>query len=432
MMDGNQILSSLEKLRNINSSKDIPQLTHAMFPGTHCPLMGAAMAVRGIQNAVLLVIGTDECAYYTKHMTLHSDDFGGMGGRCVSAVLDTRDITFGCKEKLDSAVSELMEEYNPPAVFLVTTCVVEIIGDDMDSLAEGYSKQYSIPFLSVHTEHFKCENHLPGLERTISACLNMMKPSPSEGTVNILGQRMGKFEETELAQMLRENGIKIGMQLPCGCTVDEIVKAPSARVNIVLNNIALPLAKKMKETFNIPYVLFEKFTDPENILKAYQHLFEILEKPFPEILMQKYQQAQESVLKTQNQLQGVPYIYGNTPFDCMEFNAFLVKLGMVPQIIQTASVDMDNQYLNYILDSADPYVAKTANIAPLQYVYDVLHPHLYLGHEYAPRLRKKGMAVVRSDSASSMLGFEITDFITKELVRAAHEAHQYQKEEGLA
>ena len=80
MIDGNEILSQLKKLRDITTSKDIRQLTYAMFPGTHCPLMGAAMAVRGIKDAVLLVVGTDECAYYTKHMTLHSDEFGGLGG----------------------------------------------------------------------------------------------------------------------------------------------------------------------------------------------------------------------------------------------------------------------------------------------------------------------------------------------------------------
>ena len=80
MIDGKEILSRLGKLRDVTCSKDIAQLTYAMFPGTHCPLMGAAMAVRGIQDAVLLVVGTDECAYYTKHMTIHSDDFGGLQG----------------------------------------------------------------------------------------------------------------------------------------------------------------------------------------------------------------------------------------------------------------------------------------------------------------------------------------------------------------
>ena len=50
MIDGKEILSRLGKLRDVTCSKDIAQLTYAMFPGTHCPLMGAAMAVRGIQR----------------------------------------------------------------------------------------------------------------------------------------------------------------------------------------------------------------------------------------------------------------------------------------------------------------------------------------------------------------------------------------------
>ena len=427
MMDGNEILSRLGKLREVNSSKDIQQLTAAMFPGTHCPLMGAAMAVRGIRDAVLLVVGTDECAYYTKHMTLHSEEFGGLGGRCVSAVLDTRDVTFGCKAMLDEAVKELVEEYSPRAVFVVSTCVVEVIGDDTDSMSEAYTKEYGIPFLPVHTEHFKCENHLPGLERTISACFSLMKPCP-EGTkphgVNLLGQRAGIFEQTELYQILHADGVEVVMELPCGCTVDEIVKAPQAKANIVVNPIALPLAEKMKEEFGTPYVLFDKFTDPERIQKTYQELFQALELPYPQKLVELYEGSKKKAQDASHHLKGVTYIYGNTPFDCLEFNNFMVNLGMIPQIIQTVSVEpeRDKGYLTDILSHSDPYVTKTANIAPLQYVYDVLHPNLYLGHEYAARLRKKGIAMVHSDRASSMLGFEITDFITEELVRAAQEA----------
>ena len=430
MIDGKEILSRLGKLRDVTCSKDIAQLTYAMFPGTHCPLMGAAMAVRGIQDAVLLVVGTDECAYYTKHMTIHSDDFGGLQGRCVSAVLDTRDVTFGCKAKLDQAVAELVAEYSPKAVFIVTTCVVEIIGDDADAFADSYSEQYGIPFMAVHTEHFKCENHLPGLERTITACLGLMEDRPKTDTVNLLGQRMGSFETTELARVLREAGVGIGMQLPCGCTVEDIRNAASARVNIVVNAIALPLAEKMQERFGIPYVFFDKFTDPDRIYATYRRLFEALALPLPAALETLYEQAKAAAESAKPALQGVRYIYGNTPFDCLEFNQFMVSLGMIPQIIQTVSVEpeRDKLYFTDILAKSDPYVTKTANIAPLQSVYDILRPDLYLGHEYPARLRKKGIAMVRSDKASSMLGFEITGFIAGELARAANESREYQKE----
>lgn len=430
-MDGNQLLEKLGKLGDITSMKEVAPLTDAMFPGAHCPLMGAAMTVRGIRDALILIIGTDECAYYTKHMTIHSEEFGGMMGRCVSVVLDTRDVTFGCKKKLEAAMKELMEEYKPKAVFLVTTCVVEVIGDDADAFADELSEQYQIPVLPVHTEHFKCDNHMPGLERAITVCLELMKEQPKKESVNLLGQRMGNFETTELSRMLREHGISVGMQLPCGCTVEEIEKAPEAKLNIVVHNIALPLAKKMQEKFGTPYVFFNKFTDPDHIYDAYKTLFSHLGQPLPEEIESLYQEAKKAKEAARRDLEGITYIYGNTPFDCMEFNELMVEEGMIPQVIQISSFDeeIDGPVAKRIAESADPYVAKSANIAPMQYIYDVLHPNLYLGHEFAQRLRKKKIAMVHSDKASGMLGFEVTSYILEELKRAADEARELAKEE---
>lgn len=116
-MDGKELVEKLAKLSQVQSIKDIPQLTHALFPGTHCPLMGAAMAVGGIKDSLIVVVGTDECTYYTKSMTIHSEKFGGIGGRCVSVVLDDHDVTFGSAEKVQEAFKEIIEEYRPQCVF---------------------------------------------------------------------------------------------------------------------------------------------------------------------------------------------------------------------------------------------------------------------------------------------------------------------------
>lgn len=230
-MDGKELVEKLAKLSQVQSIKDIPQLTHALFPGTHCPLMGAAMAVGGIKDSLIVVVGTDECTYYTKSMTIHSEKFGGIDGRCVSVVLDDHDVTFGSAEKVQEAFKEIIEEYRPQCVFLVTTCVIEIIGDDFDAISEGLSELYGIPVLPVHTEHFKCEDHLPGLERTITVCAEMMKSCDSDNSVNLLGQRMGDFATTELlchaAESRRKNRFAAAMRLfgrrykKCCCSESE-------------------------------------------------------------------------------------------------------------------------------------------------------------------------------------------------------------------
>ena len=127
-------------------------------------------------------------------------------------------------------------------------------------------------------------------------------------------------------------------------------------------------------------------------------------------------------------LTGVTYIYGNTPFRTFEFNRFMVDMGMVPLVLQTSALTLEDAADKAaILAKCDPYVTKTANIAPLQYVYDVLHPMLYLGHEYANRLRQKGIALVRTDGASSMLGFEVTGYAVQALMTAAQEARALRK-----
>ncbi len=431
-MDGKQLIGRLRRLSQIHSVKDLPQLTHALFPGTHCPLMGAAMAVGGIRDGLLVVVGTDECTYYTKSMTIHSERFGGISGRCVSVVLDDRDVTFGSTQKMYDAFEDIMKEYQPKCVFLVTTCVVEIIGDDYDALADDLSNTYGIPVLPVHTEHFKCEDHFPGLERTITVCADMMEAQPRGNAVNILGQRMGDFATTELYRRLLQSGVPIGMQLPCGCTVDDIRRGPSGRVNIVVHDIALPLAKEMKKRFGIPYVHFDKFVMPDNIYQAYQTLYDALGLPLPDDVAAQYQDVKKEAEQAKAAVQGISYIYGNTPYYCFELNSFLTGLGMTPQIIQSNRFsETDESYVQDILTHTDPYVCKAANIAPLQYIYDELHPYIYMGHEFGDRLRRKGIAILHSDRAGGMLGFEVTSYLLRQLKEAIAEARTYREEAGL-
>ena len=430
-MDGNELLGRLNRLSKVQTIKDIPQLTTALFPGTHCPLMGAAMIAGGIKDCLLVIVGTDECSYYTKSLTL-SDRYGGINGRCVSVVLDSHDVTFGSAESMHKAFKEIVAEYRPKCVMLVTTCVIEVIGDDYDAIAEELTKQYSIPVMAVHTEHFKCEDHFPGFERAITACQSIMQPQECDGSVNVLGQRFGDFADTELYALLTKSGVKIGVQLPSGCTSDDIRRAPAAKINIVVNDIALPLAQAMQEQYNIHYVYFNRFAVPEKILQAYQHLFAYLELPLPAEVNAKFDECKALEQETMPVVQGVPYIFGNTQYDCFELNNYLCRLGLVPQLIQSNKLRQEHfEDIKGILATTDPYVCKAANIAPLQYVYDVLHPWIYIGHEFGERLRRKGIAQLHSDPAGKMLGFECNTFLLKILQQAVADAKVFRKEAVL-
>lgn len=427
-MDGNKIIAKLNHLSEVYSSKDIHQLSAAMFPGSHCPLMGAMMAIGGIEDALMLVLGTDECTFYTKKATVGGFSFeDSLNNRCYSVTIDQHDVTFGCKETLYRAFAELMEEITPKAVFLVTTCVLEVTGDDVDSMAAELQGKYNVPILPVHTEHFKSINHLPGVRDTITACLPLIRECAEvkKNRVNVLGQRLGKFYSTELHRILTERGVEVGMMLPGGCKVEDIQNAAESGVNIVVHPLGLPLAKAMEKKFGTPYVFFDKYVDPENIMEKYHDLFAHLGLTIDEEIKTLYAEAKQVVEDAKKEVAGMRYVFGNTALACFEYNAFMVSLGMEPQIIQTNEFEPeDEDYKQYILKHYDPYLCRTANIAPLQYVYDIIHPDLYLGHEYASRLLAKGIMLVHPGDINNMLGFEVTKVTVGGLIQSAKESKE--------
>ncbi len=414
--DGAELLKDLKTLKNVKSMKDVTDITHTQFPGTHCPLMGALLVVRGIKDSLAFIVGTDECVYYSKSMTMAFDGFGGLTGRCVSVRLDTNDVTFGSAEKVEEAFKEVVEEYKPSCVFLISTCVIEIIGDDIDAMAKKFKKEYNIPVLPVHTEHFKCEDHLPGIERALSACTEFMEKQETSHSVNVLGQRHGDFTLTELHKTLVTENIEINMQLPTNCLIDDIKSATKACLNIVVNETARELAEKMYEKFQIPYIIFDKYCSHDSNLRAYQELFKSLNMDFPEYLTEKYNIIKKAFEESKGKFNGLTYIFGGSPFASYEHIKLMNELGLEPLLLQVSALDERHHAdIEVITEKYDPYVTRIANVAGMTYVYDVLKPDLNFGPAYQHILMEKKITPVQFTNSSDMIGFELCEIFMQGL-----------------
>lgn len=417
-----RIGSRLRRLGEVSMMKQVEPLSYALFPGYHCPLMGAMLTIGKIRDAVMLVIGPDECTYYTKMATSDGGRMASEGCQIVSVVLDQHDVTFGCKETITEAFRELNEEYHPQCVFAVTTCVPEVTGDDVESMAAVFSSQYGFPVVVVHAENFKTDDHMPGIEHTLTGCLPLMQPKECNGSVNVLGLRLGDFSKTETCRILRESGVTIGLNLPGSCSVADIQNAPAAKVNLVVHPVGLPLAKAMEEKFGIPYVDFERFSRPDSILTAYEQLFAALEKPMPEQLRLSYADAVARSEAAAPKLKGLTYFSGNTALCNFELHAFLTELGMEPVLLQISDLeDIDRRWRDIILAHCDPYVTRAANMGALGYMYPILKPDLNIGAGTGPEMRAVGTVMVRMMNAYNMLGFEVNQMVIAAMLKAAAE-----------
>jgi nitrogenase molybdenum-cofactor synthesis protein NifE len=415
-------------MSEVTRLRDIPPLSHAVFPGAHCPLFGAAMTLAGISDALMVVVGTEECAYYTKDFTIRREGFGGLGGRCVSFVLNHSDIALGCCEALAEELKDVILERKPSVVFLVTTCLIEITGEDAELVGRRVARETGVPVLTVRTEHFICENHLVGMERTLAACAELAEPTEpgaEPSGVNLLGGRLGESEGAELIGALESAGIPVRMRLPSSvCTVDDLRNAARAKANVVLDVVALRYARIMRERFGVPYVMFLREVDPERVNTAYAELFSHLGAEPPPSLAAGYASARDKAASARGKLCGRRFIYGNTTIPAFTFVAFLARLGMEPLLMQTRDWNDEDGYLRADIRRMgfDPYVTRSANLAPIRMLYSQLQPNVYIGHEDERLLKAQGIAHVTSDSCGDLAGYGLSCAILDLLMEAMRDA----------
>lgn len=409
-------LDVLNKLDEINDDKDIKSLSHAIFPGTHCPLFGVALTASYIKNMPLVVVGTSECTYYTKNFAYHRQK----GNDSVySIALKEKDVVFGAQKKVEKAIKQIIEIENPDAIMIVTTCVPELIGEDYSSIEYSLSEEVDIPIFVVNTEHFKCNSHIPGMTRALKSLGIAMSKSETQEGVNILGHRQAEVEKTELVKILKDNNIKINTVIPSKCDIEDIKNASSAKLNIVTDMIALDLAEYMKKKFDIDYIYFDKHMNKEIIFKNYEKLGEILDINLNEKLNEERKMYDELFLSLSEILKDKKLIYGNTPMMSFETVDFLSDLGAIPLFVQVRELyEQDKVFKeNLIKKGYNPYISRIANIAPLRHLYDTIGADLYIGHENPMLLKEKGLMQITLDSHAQKIGYELPIGMMKDLIK---------------
>ncbi|GAB6085879.1 nitrogenase component 1 [Alkaliphilus crotonatoxidans] len=409
-------LTGLARLADIQANEDIQSLSHAIFPGTHCPLFGVAMIASFIEDLVVLVVGTQECTYYAKdfaHLRQKGRD------NFYSAVASKHDITFGCEEKIKEIIIDIDQKIKPKAIMIVTTCVMELIGEDFEAMGQAMSHEVAAKLLVVPTEHFKCNSHIPGMERCLEKLVTLMEPQEKRPkTVNILGHRQHGIEETELIKLLREEGVDIHSVVPSSCTIAELSQVPGAQLNIVTDFVALPLAKAMKRDFDIDYIYFDRHLSIHRIKACYARLESALEIKLLDKLQGQEAQLRNLMEEARAMLKDKTFIYGNTPMMALEVASFLCDLDMTPLLVQVRELyENDGIYMDEIKEKGqNPYISRIANIAPMQSIYDQLKPDFYIGHENPMNLIKRNIVQITLDDATKKLGFEIPLYAIKKIM----------------
>jgi nitrogenase molybdenum-cofactor synthesis protein NifE len=222
-----------------------------------CVFCGSRVVLYPIADAIHLVHGPIGCAAYTWDIRGSLSSGPQLHRLSFSTDLREMDVIHGGEKKLALALDELITLHRPQGAFVYSTCIVGLIGDDVEAVCRKASEKYGIPVLPVHSEGFKGTKK----DGYAAACHALMKlvgtadvTGVSKLSINILGEFNLAGEAWILKEYYRRLGIEVVSVLTGDGRVDEIRRAHGASLNLVqCSGSMTTLAKMMEQKYGVPY-----------------------------------------------------------------------------------------------------------------------------------------------------------------------------------
>ncbi len=344
--------TTTEEYKQINFEREALTVN----PAKACQPLGAVLCALGFEKTLPYVHGSQGCvAYFRTYFNRHFKE----PCSCVSDSMTEDAAVFGGQKNMKDGLENAKALYKPEMIAVSTTCMAEVIGDDLNAFIgnakkEGFVEEdFPTPF--AHTPSFVgshttgWDNMFEGIQRYFT--LNHMedKKVGSNGKINIVPgfeTYLGNYRV--MRRMMEEMGVGYSllsdpsevMDTPAdgtfrmyagGTTLDEMKDAPNAHDTLFLQPWQSVKSIKFTKTtwnqpasaINIPMGL--EWTD-EFLMKV----SELTGKEIPESLATERGRLVDMMQDSHTWLHGKKFaLYGDADY-VMGMTKFLLELGAEP------------------------------------------------------------------------------------------------------
>ncbi len=138
-------------------------------PAKACQPLGAVMVALGFENTMPYVHGSHGCvAYFRSYFTRHFKE----PTPCVSDSMTEDAAVFGGLKNMVDGLGNCKEVYKPDMIAVSTTCMAEVIGDDLNAFVDNAREEGTIPrdypVSYAHTPSF-VGSHITGYDNMLQA-----------------------------------------------------------------------------------------------------------------------------------------------------------------------------------------------------------------------------------------------------------------------
>ncbi len=247
------------------SVSEIRQRIRTFSQGNKDEIIHALALLSRIKDAPVIIHGAIGCSAAELYFYKETSE-----GTWYSTDLNERDTIMGGDEKLRKTIEQAYYKYKSRVIFVVSTPVVAINNDDINSVILELEEELDTKIISIYTDGFKTKAGIGGIDIVLHSLARNIGEGGSiseeeeeeevtgadktEEFINLISITENEKAIKELARLLQE--LKVGYNvIPQFAAVKDIDKARLAKASIaVVDDEADVLLHGLEEKFQIPAI----------------------------------------------------------------------------------------------------------------------------------------------------------------------------------
>ncbi len=387
-----------------------------------CVYCGARVVLNPITDAYHIVHGPIGCASYTWDIRGSLSSGEEIYRNSYSTDLRETDVIFGGEKKLSEAIDELVAQKSPRLIFVYATCIVGVIGDDIETVCRKASERYGIRVIPVKAPGFSGTKS-QGYKLACNAIMELIKPhvdQPKQKGINIVGDFNLAGEMWIIKSYLEKIGIPVISTVTGDANYESLIKMPTAQLNVVqCAGSSVYLASRMEEELGIPFIKVSFFGTEDttvSLLRIAQALGdENAMRKAIEFTNEETQKAKAFLEDYRPRLQGKKAaIYVGGGFKAISLIRQFEEMGIETVVVGTQTGKREDYEIISQMVSEDTVILDDANPSELETFMIEKHADILVGGvKERPLAYKLGIAFC--DHNHALAGFEGIRNFTREI-----------------
>ncbi len=185
-----------------------------------CMPLGGVIAFKGIENTMVLVHGSQGCSTY---MRLTSIEHYNEPVDIASSSLNEKQTIHGGEANLKKALDNVARVYEPKVIGVLTTCLAETMGEDLDRIIRDYARErgpHGLDIIPVPTPSYS-GSHTEGFWAATRAIIaHYARPTEGHRRVNVIIPHISPADIREIKRILSLMGLEYTLLPDYSMTLD--------------------------------------------------------------------------------------------------------------------------------------------------------------------------------------------------------------------